>query len=284
MGLGGQIADGQRLMLGGRLGMSGAKAAGVPVDDAQAFLDATGIVDGTISAAIIQLVDDLKAASLWTKFVALYPFVGGTADTHKYNLKNAQDTDAAFRITWNGTITHNANGWTSDGVTGYGNTHITGANLTSNNTHGAIYSRTNYNAATRYDFGVSTAGNAQVFSVISRRTTGSAQCNNGSFATILSPVVADSFGLFMTSRDSPTNHIVTKNGVQIGQNTTLETASVSDIGIPVFIGGLNNVGVASTFAPKNYAFTSFGLGLNNTEALAYYNAVQAFQTALGRNV
>jgi hypothetical protein len=72
--------------------------------DAQAFLTATGITDPTITSAIDTLVLDLKAASLWTKMKALYPFVGGTSTTHKYNLVDPADTDAAFRLTFNGTL------------------------------------------------------------------------------------------------------------------------------------------------------------------------------------
>jgi hypothetical protein len=65
--------------------------------DAQAFLTATGITDPTITSAINTLVISLKNDGVWSRMVAIYPFVGGTADTHKYNLKNPQDTDAAFR-------------------------------------------------------------------------------------------------------------------------------------------------------------------------------------------
>jgi len=68
--------------------------------DAQAFLTATGITDLTISNAINDLVVGLKADSLWTKYKAIYPCVGGTAFTHKFNLKDPRDLDAAFRLTY----------------------------------------------------------------------------------------------------------------------------------------------------------------------------------------
>lgn len=99
---------------------------GVGIDaDVQAFLTATGITDPTITTALINLVAALKSAGLWSKMIAIYPIVGGTAGTHKYNLKDPQDTDAAFRMTFSGTITHNAAGMAGDGSTGYGNTHLT---------------------------------------------------------------------------------------------------------------------------------------------------------------
>ena len=49
--------------------------------DAQAFFTASGITDLTQKNAVNQLVLDLKSNSLWTKIKALYPIVGGNANT-----------------------------------------------------------------------------------------------------------------------------------------------------------------------------------------------------------
>ena len=54
--------------------------------DAQAFITATGI-SGTNATATNQLVLDLKSANIWTKMKAVYPMVGGTSTTCKFNLK-----------------------------------------------------------------------------------------------------------------------------------------------------------------------------------------------------
>ena len=58
------------------------------------FLTATGITNPTISSAVCTLVTSLKSASLWNKFNAIYPMVGGTATTHMYNLRNPANTNA----------------------------------------------------------------------------------------------------------------------------------------------------------------------------------------------
>jgi hypothetical protein len=63
--------------------------------DATAFIAAAGITNLTQAAAISTLVDDLKTYGLWTKMKALYPFVGGSAASHKFNLKDPRDLDAA---------------------------------------------------------------------------------------------------------------------------------------------------------------------------------------------
>ncbi len=73
-------------------------ASGGTDADAQAFITATAITDLTQQTAINTLVTQLKTYGIWTKMKALYPFVGGTATAHKFNLKDPRDLDAAFRL------------------------------------------------------------------------------------------------------------------------------------------------------------------------------------------
>jgi hypothetical protein len=85
--------------------------------DAQAFITATAITDTTEQNAINALVIGLKTDLLWTKMLAVYPFVGSTATTCKYNLKNPLDTDAAFRLNFVGGWTFSNNGIQPNGGT-----------------------------------------------------------------------------------------------------------------------------------------------------------------------
>lgn len=80
-------------------------------------LSAAPIQTGRLNALNI-MVKALKQFLLFDKFTAFYPIVGGLASWHSLNLINP----STFQITWNGTVTHNANGVTSDGSTGYGDT------------------------------------------------------------------------------------------------------------------------------------------------------------------
>ena len=108
--------------------------------DAQAFITAAAITDPTQQAAINTLVVDLKGYSIWTKMKALYPFVGGDATKHSFNLKNP----AQFQINWSGGVTHSSNGVLFGGVNGYGNTNYNlSINSTANNISAGTYSRTN---------------------------------------------------------------------------------------------------------------------------------------------
>jgi len=101
------------------------KTAGGGYDpDAQAFITATGI-SGADADAINQLVIDLKDYSLWNLIDAFYPFIGGTSTSCKYNLKDPQDTNAAYRMSFNGSWTFSSNGVvpSSKSISNYGNSH-----------------------------------------------------------------------------------------------------------------------------------------------------------------
>jgi hypothetical protein len=87
--------------------------------DAQAFITAAGITDPTQQTAINTLVVGLKADSLWTSMYAIYPFVGGTASSHKWTLKDPRDLDVANRLLFNGGITHSSNGMLFNGTNGW---------------------------------------------------------------------------------------------------------------------------------------------------------------------
>lgn len=87
--------------------------------DVQAFLDATGINDATITTALNTFVTTLKTESLWDSMVAIYPFVTDKTSSvdiqaqFKYNLKDPQDTNAAYRLTTIGSVTYSTLGVTN---------------------------------------------------------------------------------------------------------------------------------------------------------------------------
>ena len=83
--------------------------------DADAFIAAANITDPTPQSAIQTLVVALKSNNIWIKLQAFYPFVGGTANSNKWNLKNPTDSNAAFRLAFNGGVT-----FTSSGIVGNG--------------------------------------------------------------------------------------------------------------------------------------------------------------------
>lgn len=115
--------------------------------NAKAFIEAAAITDAAQKSAINTFVKDLKAINaVQADFVnfdtpansickAIYPVVGGSAASHKLNLINPADSDAAFRLTLSATgMTHDAKG--INNATGYINTNLN-TNLLGADSHGA---------------------------------------------------------------------------------------------------------------------------------------------------
>ena len=120
--------------------------------DAQRFIDSSGITDFTQKIAINNFVKQLKDSSLWTKFVAIYPMVGGTATTTKWNLKDPRNLDAAYRLTFYGTPVYASTGVLFPTTSDYADTHLTDEVLNYNDNSISYYSGTQ-NTVSGYDMG-----------------------------------------------------------------------------------------------------------------------------------
>ena len=260
-----------------RLGMM---AGGISLDpNAQAFLNAAGITDATITTAIDTLVIQLKAIGVWTKLKAIYPFVGGTATTHKFNLKNPADTNAAFRLLFSGGWTHSANGIQGNGANTFANTfYVPNTECDSENNSIAVYERTNL-AAQSFLIGAANAGDTNPFALISWYSTGLSYYANGNF--LFSVLANNSRGFWQGFTDA-TNERFYRNSGQIATQSLSVKALTTQ---PLYIGALNTNGIANFIGARQFAFASMGgTKLTTTEAANYYTAVQAFQTTLNRQV
>ena len=252
-------------------------ATGCTDADALAFLTATGITDVTITSAICALVTTMKADGTWAKMSAIYPMVGGTATTHKYNLKNPLDTNAAFRLSFVGGWTHSSGGALPNGTNAYADSFLIPTTTLSLNSHSfGIYSRTNDIT------GVKLYGNYLVPSAVflHHNLTG-ANFNSGILANAISYTANPSTGLIMASRTSNTLFSAYRAGVLLGTNTIAVTSIPN---ISFYFAARNASGTAQTFTNHQIAFAFLGSGLNSTEAAALYNSVQAFNITLSRQI
>jgi len=249
--------------------------------DAQAFVTNAGIVDQVEANAINNLVIGLKADSLWTKMKAVYPMVGGSSSTMKYNLKNPLDTDAAFRLVFNGGWTFSSQGALPNGTNAYADTKFApSANLSSYNIHLSYYSRTDNLANTTVDVG-SIDGSSN-FMHMHLRYTGDIWYALLQQNALDSVSNSSSLGYFIGNRTSSTIKKQFRNGANLGTITTSATASLNNRNI--YFGALNNNLTASNFSAKQTAFASIGDGLTDTDATNLNTRVTTFQTSLNRNV
>jgi hypothetical protein len=253
-------------------------ASGAPViivdPNAQAFITAAGITDPTQQSAIDNLVIGLKTDGLWTSLYAIYPFVGGTATTHKYNLKDPRDLDAAYRLQFNGGMTHSANGILFNGTNGWADTSI---NTISPNSFGV------YNRNTTDNFGDwigSSAANEDV-NVANYRLNSF----QGYLTNLFSPLYISAY----TTNTSGLN--VMTAGQSFYRNGSFKISGTAygpnPLGPNMAIGALNPTGPSGleSYSNQQIAFAFMGsISFNATQNTNLYNRVQTFQTALSRQV
>jgi hypothetical protein len=251
--------------------------------DAVAFLAAAGITDPTITSAICTLVTSMKADGTWAKMSAIYPMVGGTATTHKFNLKNPADTNAAFRLGFIGGWTHSSNGALPNGTNAYAETYFSPlSNGSQNSQHLSYYSRSNTNsslAAAEIEMGAINASGVGL--VLEIRTANISYYKINSGNPFISGADTDSRAFYIGNRTASNVVNGWRNSTKIANGTTASSALVN---FNVIIGAINASGIIQNYTKKQCAFATIGTGLTDGEAVALYNSIQAFQTILGRQV
>jgi hypothetical protein len=248
--------------------------------DAQAFITAAAITDPTITSAIDTLVVQLKADSLWTKMKAIYPFVGGTATTHKYNLKNPADTDAAFRLVFNGGITHSANGVQGNATNGYFDTFLNPSIVFDSASGGSMFCYIRNNTQTGTDLGAYQGGVNYRMTLLTRYSTNEIYAGALSI-NFIAETNTDSRGFWGVTRppSSSTYHLV-KNATSSSKTDTYFEPNSKLFGFAL---GFNSAPV-TPYGNHEFSFTCVADGLTTTEAQTLRTINLTFQTSLSRQV
>ena len=250
--------------------------------DAQAFITAAGITDSTQQAAINILVTSLKSASLWTKFNAIYPFVGGTATSHKINLINPADTNAAFRLVFTGGWTHSSTGALPNGTNAFANTFLIPTTVLATNAHSSTVYLRNNSTNSGIDIGSQSSSGAS-FYLRARFTDGNlygTSLNVTGNAIIVANPTANQ--MYTLSRTSATSFIAYKNAAVLGSNVVLNTGLLPNN--VMYLGASNFEGSTQFYSNREIAYASIGADLSGAEVSSYYTIVQQFQTTLSRQV
>lgn len=272
-------------MIGLGIGINYSRVLASIDTQAQAFITAAGITDPTQITAINNLVVGLKGASLWDKIIALWPFVGGSATSHKFNLKNPLDTDAAFRLAFSGGFTHNANGITPNGVNGFADTFLSGANLTNNNTSWSIYSRSDI-TDDNIDIGGANGGGKGIY-CFTKRSAGNGGMNSFLYEVNLQySAMPASTKLIGASRTSNVLNKSYRDGVTLATNVNANVFDITTLATKIVLCAYR-AGVGGTpilYSSRNLASAHIGLGFSDAEFAAFNTLIVSFQTTLGRNV
>ena len=248
--------------------------------DAVAFFGrvttAGGSLSATEKAAVNTLVVDMKAAGIWSGMKAIYPMVGASAAACAQNLKSSSFT-GTFSSGW----TFASTGVTPNGTSAYMDTTFNpNTSLTSIlSAHLAIYSRTQSRsgcdvAVNQGGTELTIAADLNLIGIYGLSNIGSQYAGNTSTQT--------SVGFFLANRQSATNNKIIQGTTTLATQTASSSSTKPNAN--VYVGGQNNSGALNLPTSRQQAFVSIGDGLTDTQAGNFYNAVQAFQTTLSRQV
>jgi len=261
--------------------IKGATVSGLDTD-ALTFLNTAGILDATIRGGISTFVSTLKVKDIWDFVEVLYPIVGGDANKHSFNLKRPEK----FQITWFNNPTHSANGVDYNGVNQYGATGFDPASsrFVFGVAHGGVYQRETIESNFQFAFGSRRDTGDFNFTFDPRITGDISNIGiNGQIDGIAG--ITDDTGFMMMDRDvlTPDHYKLFRNGLEVGEKTP-DPRGDRPPEFEIYLGAENREDVAGRFTTRQAALYTFGETLTVTKHLDYYNAVQALQTTLGRNV
>ena len=244
--------------------------------DASAYIARAAITDATQKSAVNDLVVNLKAASLWTKGRAIYPFVGGSDTAHSKNLKAD-----AYNITWSGAgVTHNANGITGNASTAYGTTGFDFA-TDGHATEASIYVYCRTSAATN---------NCDWIGAINSGSSNRAGLGNTGNSVALLGISSNGLGSSTIAVSSNFSRHVAGNrsgasAQELYADATQATnteAFTSRCNNDIFLLARNANGAADKFTNSNLAFAWIGDSLTSGEWSTFRGIIDTFQAALSR--
>jgi len=245
------------------------------------WINATGESNPTILNALNTFEDGLILNSFVSRLPVIYPFVGGNSTKHAFNFMNT----ANFQLSFYGGITHNANGYTPNGINGYARTGILPLTSTpkAGNSFG-VYSRTNVN----YDGAdISSMDSSSSFNgneIIIKAVDGNTYWNNFDFiVTGNGNYLANSLGLISNVRTNATTRKLFQGPIL---KATISSNNTSNNNNEYYLSGRGyNTGTGSVVSIRNLSFVYFAnQAFTDAEMLTFSNLVQQLQTSLSRQV
>jgi hypothetical protein len=235
-------------------------------------IDAAGIRDRFVRLNLI-CGDSLSAA--------LVPLFRGQSRTGT-QLGNATDTNNNFV---SGDYTQ-ATGLQGNGSTKYLDTGVSASNLNRNSTHLGVYGTNLNDGGSSFASlaGARDGGANNLIQLDGKRTlAANTYFSSAANAVSVSGSPAASSGHVIGVSSSATDLSVYVAGSSTGITTTDRTSGTL-VAQPIYIFANNFNGSPSDRSGMRCRAYSFGIGMTAAQVLAFYNALQTFQTSLGRNV
>jgi hypothetical protein len=227
--------------------------------------------------AINNRIINAKSDGVWSKWVAYYGFVGGTAAAHAINWKAI----GTYNIIWSGTLTHDNNGVKGNGSTGYGNTGLNPLDVFSTGNVGLGFYLTENKVS------------APTFEIASVVTSPSPikYCeleiydNLGYFDvwsnSLGSPAITGTKQYFSGNKIGTTSKIF-KNGAVTNTATGI-TGALPSQNLIILARNRDGSVESGSYSTARLGSAVINTGLTDAEETANYISELAFQTTLGRN-
>jgi hypothetical protein len=247
--------------------------------DAQAYFtraESVGTLSTTEKDAYNQLVLDLKSAALYTKFKALYPFLGASEATTGLNAIANN-----YTIAWYNGPTYAATGVAFNGTTQYGELNLnvyTELNATRNSLSVGYYHRTT-TSNDGWAWGAAASPGDPAFQL----NPNYAGNTHAYLPSNLNGIVAANGGIkgtFVLSRTADNDLRVYKDATQLGSNTAV--ADLDLVNYKMMIGARNLNGASNAHTATEFGIFFIASGLTPTEVATLQTHLQTFYTALGR--
>lgn len=228
---------------------------------------------------------------VWVKNKAFYGMLGGTAATHRWNWKDMRDLDVAYRITWNGGITHSSSGIQGNGTTGYGDTKFR-ADLTFTNTSYGVSFYTKGIDGTTTSGSITGAQYAQGMDRIWRVMTffsgigflGDLSVSNN---TGYRGMFGDGNGFYSLNRTALNTMNLNWSGITYPQRTGVNNDNLIGLNNTLYILAQNNTTITGVNSPTQFyskpvSFMAYHEGLTQQEASQMSHIITFAQGILGR--
>ena len=248
-------------------------------ESANLFFAASGLSDTTQKNAVNTLVKDLKRFGLWNKIKAIYPFVGGTPESHKWNLKDPRDTNDAYRLTFSGGWSHSSTGVKCNGSNTSADTFLslrTVFGSTSTKHTFGIYINENPSTRLSYRSDISANdGSANIYQYSGGGTTHIVDMTTNWWSWLV-PITRDVRGLteFKRYNSKYTCGFVNGYEMQDWRNMTISP----------YYNPIASVKIGSSDSLNKYCTAYVADLLNSLDSYLMYLAVQKFNTSLSRQI
>lgn len=219
------------------------------------------------------IVTNLKSTGVWYKCKAIYGMVGGTAAAHKWNWKDMRNLDAAFRLTYFGTITHSNLGIQGSTTSGtYANTFFNPfTQLTINDfSYLLSISQRLTNPETGWDFGAVISGG------------GIRATNNSTYSLLFTAAGNSGFSeqstnkLMLLVNKKATNQVGAIVNGEVKSYTQTDNATLVNLNLDLL--NQNNQGVHGNPSDAIMNLFIIGRSLTDTQAIQMSNIITFAQS------